>query len=680
MKDEALEMLAEIVRSPGIDLRSLQNKLTMDAVKSESTLKKVNVMLEEHAYPPVVRKNKQLWVSLDLEELEQFERLVETEQLYALNRKTRLILILLIIFTQKQTSLKSLANQLYVSKNTIVNDMAVLKEDLLKEEIQIGYSRKEGYYFVGKEIAIRIMIIRQLHFLIDGKAQEKLLVTYTAIELTEMYEEKEKLFKLEKLLHTQFSTRQLMLIYLLIPLLKLRWLTYQEISTREYQEIIQIIAVSDYQRIIQAMKTTNLYSEATEKEKSFLVIQLLSANVIKSRGEEMPQLGEVIDAVIERFERRSVIFFEDRKRLKQMLYQHLGPAIYRMKYGIPYEDHDIEPIIKEYQAVFPMAKQALRPLENYYRIQFTEIETVYVGLIFQSFLTKGHMMKQQQRVRAMVVCENGVSVSNLLYETLSQCFPMIDFVCNISAREFYENPLVYKDIAVVFSTIYLRTTKKIFVVSPLLTQEDRQRLIRTVNKELYNRDQGINVEDILTLVKKEVQLPDEERLRARLNEYFNLPKKQEQVAMDSKFHRLLPEERIKLSKRQFSFEEAIQCVAEPLLRDHFIEQSFVDRIIEKYDERFPYFVIAPGVAIPHAGFNDGVNELGFSLLKLKHPVRFSSKLSVRVLLMIAPVDNYLHQTAVQAFYNCMLKENYREELFSLQSAAEIKQFFLRTIQ
>lgn len=56
------------------------------------------------------------------------------------------------------------------------------------------------------------------------------------------------------------------------------------------------------------------------------------------------------------------------------------------------------------------------------------------------------------------------------------------------------------------------------------------------------------------------------------------------------------------------------------------------------------------------------------------------KIIIRVLLMIAPVDNYLHQTAVQAFYNCMLKEDYREELFGLQTAAEIKQFFLRTIQ
>ncbi|MGG5317891.1 BglG family transcription antiterminator [Enterococcus sp. AZ072] len=680
MKDETLDMLAEIVRSPGIGLGSLQKKLVLDTGKSETILKKINVLLEEHGYPPIVRKNKRLWVSLDLEELEQLEHSVETEQLYALSRKTRLILMALIIFTQKYTSLNVLANQLHVSKNTVVNDLALIKEQLVKEDIQVGYSRKTGYHFLGKEIAIRIMLIRQLHLLIDGKAQEKLLVTYTTIELTEIYQEKEKLLKLERLLHTQFSNRQLKLLCLLIPLLRVRCLNYQEISTGEYQAIIQIIAASDYQRITQAMAGANLCNEASKKEKAFLVIQLLSANVIKSRGEKMPQLGEVIDAVIERFERRSVIFFEDRKRLKQMLYQHLGPAIYRIKYGIPYEDHDIEPIIKEYQAVFPMAKQALRPLENYYQIQFTEIETVYVGLIFQSFLTKGYLMEQQQRVRAIVVCENGVSVSNLLYQTLGQCFPMIDFVCNISAREFYENPLVYEDIEVVFSTIYLRTTKKIFVVSPLLTQEDRQRLIRMVNKELYNREQGISVEDILTLVKKEVRLPDEEKLRSRLNEYFNLPKKQEQLILDSKFHRLLPEERIKVSKRQFSFNEAIQCVAEPLLKSRFIEQAFVDKIIEKYDERFPYFVIAPGVAIPHAGFNDGVNELGFSLLKLDYPVRFSNKLSAKVLLMIAPVDNYLHQTAVQAFYNCMLKEEYRQELFGLQTATEIKQFFLKNIQ
>ncbi|MFD2388390.1 PTS sugar transporter subunit IIA [Enterococcus rivorum] len=94
-------------------------------------------------------------------------------------------------------------------------------------------------------------------------------------------------------------------------------------------------------------------------------------------------------------------------------------------------------------------------------------------------------------------------------------------------------------------------------------------------------------------------------------------------------------------------------------------------MINDYDPEYPYFVVAPETAIPHAGPEDGVNRLSMSLLKLSYPVAFSKELDVRLIVMIAPADQKGHMDAVSTFYtlvhnsvhlNNILAVNYEKEL------------------
>lgn len=680
LQEMVMKGIEEIVRAPGVAISDLQTKLNINAAQIETILRNSNTVLKENGYPNIIRRGKKLWVELGLDDFETLKQHIRTDNKYILNPQLRLALISVIIFTREKTSLNSLADELMVSKNTIANDIKGIRRLLTRDDVSLEYSRAKGYYFNGGETSIRFILIQKLYTMINYGQSEKLLETFTPISSQDISDSKNKIKILEQNLNTQFSAFQITLMGLLMPLILLRIQEMNTISSNEYRDILQIISKDDYQRIRIAMKKTHVFEAVPETEKAFLIIQILSANVIKSSDSREAQLSDIVDLVIDRFERRAVVYFEEREKLKRMLYQHIGPAVYRIKYGIPYEDHNIESIIREYQDILPLAKDALRPLENFYHVEFSDAEVVYVGLIFQSFLTKSTIQRQEERITAIVVCENGVSVSNLLFEVLAQMFPMIEFVTNLSAREFYANPLVYKNIKVVFSTIHLKTNKTVFIVPPLLTTEDRQRLIRSVNKKLFSQEQGIEIADILNIVKQEVDLPNEDRLRQRLNQYFNKQTEApEGHILGSKFNQLLPERRIRASRRALTFVEAIQYVAEPLLREGIIEQRYVDSILKNYDPKFPYFVIAPGIAIPHASFRDGVNELGLSLLKLYQPISFSRELQVQVLLMIAPVDNLQHRRAVQAFYDCVIKPANRNELFKLQTSKEIKAFFLKKI-
>lgn len=53
-----------------------------------------------------------------------------------------------------------------------------------------------------------------------------------------------------------------------------------------------------------------------------------------------------------------------------------------------------------------------------------------------------------------------------------------------------------------------------------------------------------------------------------------------------------------------------------------IEQRYVEAIIENHKTTGPYFVIAPGIAMPHAKPERGVLQTGYALVTLDKPVEF----------------------------------------------------------
>jgi transcriptional antiterminator/mannitol/fructose-specific phosphotransferase system IIA component (Ntr-type) len=680
MDETILTILKEAVASPGIDLVVIEEKLQLSKKKLEYYLKKTNQLLVNHNFPVIYRKKRKIWVSLDNVDLNKLISELKEEQRHYLSLGLRRSMLQLIILTVPRCSLSFLASRVNVSKNTVVNDLTAIRKSQ-KKGIILNYTRKSGYYFQGEEISIRILLIRQLHRVLEAGLDAQFLSDFLPLNLLELSSLREALIRFEHQLNTQFSDRQMKLLPIVIALMKKRAAAGQLITESEYRKIKTTVLDSDYDRISSQMKKIHFLEELPKAEQSFLIIQILSANVVKSKIMRTNQLGQLIDQTIRLFEMKAVLYIEDRDKLSQLLYQHMGPAIYRLKYGIPYEDNDIEEIIQEYKLIFPLVRESLKPIEEVYHVHFTEIEIIYVGLIFQSFLTKGYLKGQKRRIRAIVICENGISVSNLLFETLIKIFPMIDFIANLSVREFYDNSLIYSEIEVIFSTIYLETNQQVFTVTPFLTELEENRLIEQVNQKLYGRTARVDIQEIMNIVKRKASTLDEAGLQSELHRYFQRSVFVDKMNVEkSDFNRLLPVERIKVTTRKFTFQEAIQAVGEPLLKDKIIEQQFIDTIIQKYDERYPYFVIAPQIAIPHAGYNDGVNQLGFSLLKLKHPVRFSPRLNVSVLLMIAPIDNKKHQKAVQAFYDCVSDEANHQELLRQQTPEQLKKFFERKMK
>jgi ascorbate-specific phosphotransferase enzyme IIA component len=97
-----------------------------------------------------------------------------------------------------------------------------------------------------------------------------------------------------------------------------------------------------------------------------------------------------------------------------------------------------------------------------------------------------------------------------------------------------------------------------------------------------------------------------------------------------------------LKKEAETWEEAIKVCMQPLLDKGTIEQEYVDAIIERTKELGPFYILAPGLAMPHERPEKGVNKDCFSFVTLKEPVTFPGGQEVDILIGLAATSTDIH--------------------------------------
>lgn len=88
------------------------------------------------------------------------------------------------------------------------------------------------------------------------------------------------------------------------------------------------------------------------------------------------------------------------------------------------------------------------------------------------------------------------------------------------------------------------------------------------------------------------------------------------------------------------WQAALKLSTDRLISTKAIEPRYYDEIIKSIDTHGPYFVIAPGIAMPHARPECGVLQTGYCLVTLKTPVEFGHEDNdpVDIILTIAAKD------------------------------------------
>ncbi|MCU6366980.1 PTS sugar transporter subunit IIA [Enterobacter quasiroggenkampii] len=120
--------------------------------------------------------------------------------------------------------------------------------------------------------------------------------------------------------------------------------------------------------------------------------------------------------------------------------------------------------------------------------------------------------------------------------------------------------------------------------------------------------------------------------------------------------------------------QALELCAKPLLDLQVIEPEYVTAIIQQHHTLGPYYVLAPGLAMPHARPEEGAKGLGLSLLKLKQGVSFGAGEfdPVDVIIMLAAPDKNSHIEMISSLAELFSSDTDMTELHQVNTLEEIK--------
>ena len=122
-----------------------------------------------------------------------------------------------------------------------------------------------------------------------------------------------------------------------------------------------------------------------------------------------------------------------------------------------------------------------------------------------------------------------------------------------------------------------------------------------------------------------------------------------------------------------NWKEAIELCATPLLENQSITPNYIDAIFQLHESIGPYYVLAPGIAMPHARPEQGVNNLGLSMLLVKNGVNFNSEENdpVYLITLLAASDSTSHIEMLTQLASLFAESNDVDTIFNAKNSDEI---------
>lgn len=529
-----------------------------------------------------------------------------------LNIEYRKNYILYKILNGEKLTIDKLADEMILSRNTIVQTMDEIKKDL--KDIQLALTYKRKYEIVGNEYKIRelyLLLMQDDEFLLRNISEEvSNFDEYCSMGLTD--------YSLGNLTRfAEFICRRIN--------------ENCTLTTYKYKNDSKKFNYYPFVKYL-------LPPKVNEDEISYLSAYISTLSSLNSKVDE-DLISNYIDKLIQKFEAKTAITLDSKEEFKSNMKRHLLSAYNRIKFKFPISNPSLEEIKFKHESLYKIIKSIIENEKDFPDfIGIREEEIGFIAAYFGGYL-RGERDSGARRNKVLVVCPNGLMVSKTLEIQLYKYIPTIDIAGVLSLKELSETNIYYDYI---ISTVEIPDKENVIVVNPLLTKLDIQLLMSKLINFNYN-DLNFDLELIMQVIKKHTKIIDEKRLKDELLKIMY--KFEEKEIYQPMLKELVTADRIRKVKRVDNWKEAVKLAAKPLLDDGSIETIYIDNMIESIIEHGPYIVLADRFALPHASSKNGVNKLSMSLLVVEEEVDLLGK-PVNIFMVLAATDNNSHIKAL----------------------------------
>ncbi len=669
--------LANLERTSTID--RLTEKYGVSSRTIRNDLNAINELLAEGGLSPLeLRKGGEIHCSLD------FVRIldcinVEDYYEYKLSREERIkVAAVLMVQSVDYITLSSVADSLFVSRATIIEDLGEIKALIRGHGMEVISSPNKGQRVVGKESSKRNFL---LHLLEQEHKIEVSTQAGNRIVIQKIINEQEHVHK-SYLDDASFTRLNNYLGIMIDRNMKGEYMEPQpQADSPRYrlaQDILkyicqycQIITTEDELYFLCQLLSQCRYIRQTHYNPNIVKLQMITRQFIRSISEEL-ELDLNMD----------YDFFEN-------LSNHLESVLKQEAPFFP-ESEEIREIVEDNPDIHTAVKNHLPVLYQYYNRPFAEVEIMYITVHVCAALER---KKNREIVfHVAVVCHSGIGTSRLLTEKLKKHFnfQVVEVLSAHEARNITEEKADF-----IISTIPLKQCRlDHVVVSPMFGDEDYIRVGNKIDTLRNSRNLPSRIEErtvsakgILKLLKPVIYEAVPEKapelygeVRRVVRDYFNQSQEADEEIFAPYLHHLLPPDHIQLNVRCTDWKDAVYQSARKLLEAGYIEERYIGAMIANIEENGPYVVLSPGFAVPHEGLEQGSIKVGMNLIRLETPVDFGAEEfdPVEFVCCLSAVDHKMH---LKAFFNLVnmlgnpsFKDALREARSPREAAAIIEQY------
>ncbi len=408
------------------------------------------------------------------------------------------------------------------------------------------------------------------------------------------------------------------------------------------------------------------YSKKTEFDTASVQVQMLTRRFIS-------KVSEYLSVSLE----NDYEFFES-------LSDHMESMMAASAENFPANDV-LQEIVEENEDIKDAVMASLGPIETFAGRKLTENEILYI--IIHVCAAMERKKNKDVAFHVVVSCHAGIGTSHLLMERLKKHFNfhIVDIISSHAASD-----VTPEKADLIISTVPLKNVQvEHVVVSPIMTDEDYIRVGNKIDALRNSRNISSRVEtnaltakgliEILSPIVME-QIPDEalakdlmKTLRKEIRGYFRQTAEVEQEIFVPYLHHLLNADHIQLDVECSDWKDSIRQSALPLLKDYYIEERYIDAMIQNVEENGPYIVISPGFALAHEGIEAGSVQVGMNLIRLAEPVAFDADEydPVEFVCCLSAIDHKTHLKALFNLVNLLANNSFKEEMRQAKSPEEL---------
>ena len=613
-------------------------KVSPRTIKAD--IKRMNGELEKNSCSICTKRGVGYWLDYDHEGEAYLKTILTKTNTSYMGADVRKYYIAAELLDSKEyTSMETIANDLYVSKATVNNDIKELEPFWERFELECIKRAKYGVMVTGSEKKIRqalFEIMKNITKYSEGTVVETVQDLFEDVDLAKLQEVIRKTEVRFNFVLADVSLDEF-LIKVAVILQRILKGNIQEETEQKDERKERFVAIYLREVIEDIMEIQVPDSELASLTRSLrglrYQVPLIKETEKSALEKREPEMFGYMMEVLREIDAKYLLELEDDEEFLCSLFPHLECMIHRMKSEMYFENPILESVKREMFYEYEIASYLVSKFNTKYGIEATEDEIGYITFHIGTSIERTAGNKAKKTV-VTLVCMSGVGSSQFMAVKLQRVLPDLKIKRIISSNQTGD-----------------------------LKKEDQDLVISTVPLTL----EGIDVVQVsLVLNEGDIQ---------KIQNYVESRRSVKEEKSDySYLKRFLWEDISILQCDLNSREEVIEVLGKRMIREGYVDEGYVESVFER--EKLSDTCVGSLVAIPHA-FQGHIRKPGIGLLTLRKPIPWGKE-NAQIVFMLSLDANVGadFQKIFKAVFN--LTKNYKdvEKILKAESLTKLKREIL----